>query len=417
MKEQNNKNEIYDVIIIGAGAAGLMAAGAALEKGHSVLMFDKNEKLGRKLRITGKGRCNVTNNCTKETVIASTVSNPRFLYSALSFFAPEDTMNFFENLGVPLKTERGNRVFPVSDKADDIAEALINYCSGAKIIRNTVKEIIAENGVVKAVKTENKIYYGRNILIATGGASYKATGSTGDGFKFAESLGHSVTPLSPSLVALACEDKDILEAQGLSLKNIGFKITDKVKNKVIYEDFGELLFTHFGISGPVVLSGSAHLKDMAKGRFIASIDLKPALDNEKLDARLLRDLNENKNRDLINSLQALLPQKLIEVVINRSGIDGRTKCNSITKKQREALLSVLKNFTVEINDFRSLNEAIVTRGGVSVKEINPKTMESKIVKGLFFAGEVIDVDAYTGGFNLQIAFATARLAAENFSYE
>lgn len=413
MTEQNNS---YDVIIIGAGAAGLMAAGAALEKGLSVLLFDKNEKLGRKLRITGKGRCNVTNNCTKETVIASTVSNPRFLYSALNFFSPEDTMSFFENLGVPLKTERGNRVFPVSDKADDIAEALINYASGAKVIRNTVKDLIAENGEIKGVKTENKTYFAKNVLIATGGASYKATGSTGDGFKFAEKLGHSITPLSPSLVALCCEDKDIPEAQGLSLRNIGFKITDKVKNKVIYEDFGELLFTHFGISGPVVLSGSAHLKDMAKGRYLASIDLKPALTREKLDERLLRDFAENKNKDFVNSLQALLPQKLIEVVIKRSGIDGRTKCNSITKKQREALLNVLKDFTAEISDFRSLNEAIVTRGGVSVKEINPKTMESKLVRGLYFAGEVIDVDAYTGGFNLQIAFSTARLAAENFGY-
>ena len=413
MTEQNN---FYDVIIVGAGAAGLMAAGAALEKGLSVLLFDKNEKPGRKLRITGKGRCNVTNNCTKETVIASTVSNPRFLYSALNFFSPEDTMSFFENLGVALKTERGNRVFPVSDKADDIAEALINYASGAKVIRNTVKEVIAENGEIKGVKTENKTYFSKNVLIATGGASYKATGSTGDGFKFAEKLGHSITPLSPSLVALCCEDKDIPEAQGLSLRNIGFKITDKVKNKVIYEDFGELLFTHFGISGPVVLSGSAHLKDMAPNRYSASIDLKPALTREKLDERLLRDFAENKNKDFVNSLQALLPQKLIDVVIKRSGIDGRTKCNSITKKQREALLNVLKDFTAEISDFRSLNEAIVTRGGVSVKEINPKTMESKIIKGLYFAGEVIDVDAYTGGFNLQIAFSTARLAAENFEY-
>lgn len=410
------QNKIYDVIIIGAGAAGLMAAGAALERGMSVLMFEKNDKLGRKLRITGKGRCNVTNNCTKETVIASTVSNPRFLYSALSSFAPEDTMSFFENLGVPLKTERGNRVFPVSDKADDVAFALENYVSGAGIIKNTVKDIIVENGEIKGVKTENKVYRSKNVLIATGGASYKATGSTGDGYRFAEKAGHSIVPLSPSLVALCCEDKDIPLMQGLSLKNIGFKVTDIEKNKVIYEDFGELLFTHFGISGPVVLSASAHLKEMKKGKYKASIDLKPALDNEKLDARILRDLNENKNRDLVNSLQALLPQKMIDVVIERSKIDGRTKCNSITKKQRESLLNVLKNFTADITDFRSLNEAIVTRGGVSCKEINPKTMESKIVKGLFFAGEVIDVDAYTGGFNLQIAFSTARLAAENFEY-
>lgn len=406
-------DKVWDLIVIGGGAAGLMAAGTALENGLSVLVFDKNEKLARKVRITGKGRCNVTNNCDVQGVIAATIGNGRFLYSALNAFAPEDTMEFFEGLGIPLKTERGNRVFPQSDNANDIADALAAYAGGAEFVRAAVTKVVAEEGRVTGVVCGDKFYEGRNVLIATGGASYKATGSTGDGYRFAESLGHTVTELRPSLVAVTSDDEDCPKMQGLSLRNCAVKLTDNKKNKVIYTDFGELLFTHFGVSGPVVLSASSHMRDMEKGRYTLSIDLKPALSGEQLDQRILRDFEKNINRNFANSLDELLPQKMIPVIVDRSGIPGETKCNSVTREQRKALVSALKEFRVDVTGFRSLNEAIVTSGGVSVKEINPKTMESKLVEGLYFAGEVIDVDAYTGGFNLQIAFATGRLAANN----
>lgn len=403
----------YDLIVIGGGAAGLMAAGTAAENGKSVLVFDKNDKLGRKVRITGKGRCNVTNNCDNDTVIKSCVASGRFLYSALSVLSPQDTMDFFEGLGVPLKTERGNRVFPVSDNANDIANALENWCkdNGVKFKKEAVDDVLTENGAVTGVRTHSGEYGSNAVLIATGGASYKATGSTGDGYKFAEKLGHTIKPITPSLVALTTQDDYCPRMQGLSLKNVQVKVFDtEKKNKVIYEDFGEMLFTHFGVSGPVILSASAHMRDMKPGRFVISINVKPALTEEQLDKRLLRDFEKNQNRNFANSLSELLPQKMIDVVIERSGIPPETKCNSITREQRKSLLDTLRDFRVTVNGFRSLNEAIVTGGGVNTKEINPKTMESKLVSGLYFAGEVIDVDAYTGGFNLQIAFCTGRLA-------
>lgn len=403
----------FDLIVIGGGAAGLMAAGTAAERGKSVLVFDKNDKLGRKIRITGKGRCNVTNNCDNDTVIKSCVSSGRFLYSALSVLSPSDTMAFFESLGVPLKTERGNRVFPVSDNANDIANALEKWCKdlGVRFKKEAVKDILTKDGSVSGVKTESREYFSDAVLIATGGASYKATGSTGDGYKFAEKLGHSIKPITPSLVALTTQDDDCPKMQGLSLRNAAIKIYDtEKKNKVIYEDFGEMLFTHFGVSGPVILSASAHMRDMKPGRFVIGINLKPALTEEQLDKRLLRDLEKNQNKNFGNSLSELLPQKMIDVVIERSGIPAVTKCNSVTREQRKALLDTLRDFRLTVNGFRSLNEAIVTGGGVNTKEINPKTMESKLISGLYFAGEVMDVDAYTGGFNLQIAFCTGRLA-------
>ncbi len=405
-----------DLIVIGGGAAGLMAAGTAAENGKSVLVFDKNDKLGRKIRITGKGRCNVTNNCDNDTVIKSCVSSGRFLYSALSVLSPQDTMDFFEGLGVPLKTERGNRVFPESDNANDIANALEKWCKdlGVRFKKETVLDVLTEDGSVKGVKAQSGEYSSAAVLIATGGASYKATGSTGDGYKFAEKLGHSIKPITPSLVALTTQDDDCPKMQGLSLRNAEIKVFDtEKKNKVIYEDFGEMLFTHFGVSGPVILSASAHMRDMKPGRFVISVNLKPALSEEQLDKRLLRDLEKNQNKNFGNSLSELLPQKMIDVVIKRSEIPAETKCNSITREQRKSLLDTLRDFRLTVNGFRSLNEAIVTGGGVNTKEINPKTMESKLVSGLYFAGEVMDVDAYTGGFNLQIAFCTGRLAGLN----
>lgn len=405
-----------DLIVIGGGAAGLMAAGTAAENGKRVLVFDKNDKLGRKIRITGKGRCNVTNNCDNDTVIKSCVSSGRFLYSALSVLSPQDTMDFFEGLGVPLKTERGNRVFPESDNANDIANALEKWCKdlGVRFKKETVLDVLTEDGSVKGVKAQSGEYSSTAVLIATGGASYKATGSTGDGYKFSEKLGHSIKPITPSLVALTTQDDDCPKMQGLSLRNAEIKVFDtEKKNKVIYEDFGEMLFTHFGVSGPVILSASAHMRDMKPGRFVISVNLKPALSEEQLDKRLLRDLEKNQNKNFGNSLSELLPQKMIGVVIERSGIPPETKCNSITREQRKSLLDTLRDFRLTVNGFRSLNEAIVTGGGVNTKEINPKTMESKLVSGLYFAGEVMDVDAYTGGFNLQIAFCTGRLAGLN----
>lgn len=386
-----------------------MAAGTCAGRGLDTLVFDKNRLPGRKLRITGKGRCNVTNDCPAQDVIAA-ARGGRFLYSALTAFGPGDAMAFFEGLGVPLKTERGRRVFPQSDRAEDIAEALVRYARGAEIRRETVLEVLAEGGRVAGVRTDKGYHWADNVLLACGGASYPATGSDGSGYRLCERLGHTIVPIGPSLVPLVERGDFCPRLMGLSLRNVGVKITAAGKKKPVYSDFGELLFTHFGLSGPTILSASAHMRPMGPGVYTVHIDLKPALDDGTLDARLLRDLEENKNRQLINSLDRLLPQKLIPVVVERSGVPGETRCNSVTKEQRRKLLSVLKDFAVEIEGFRPIAEAIVTAGGVSLKEVDPKTMESKLVKGLYFAGEMLDVDAPTGGYNLQIAFATGRLA-------
>ncbi len=406
----------YEIIIIGAGPAGLMAAGICANKGKKVLVLDKNDKAARKLRITGKGRCNLTNNCSPDEFIASAITNGKFLFSAAHSFTARDTMDFFEKLGVPLKTERGNRVFPVSDNANDIADALINYVllNKGKIIKSTVKDVEKQDDDF-IVKTNDKIYSAKKLLIASGGASYTATGSTGDGYKFAKKFGHSIKPLRPSLIALVSKDEFCSEMQGLSLKNSSIKVMDNHKNKIIYKDFGELLFTHFGISGPLILSASSHMKNMEEGRYSVFIDLKPALDEKTLDLRILRDFDENSNKNFENSLSKLLPKSMIEVMIKLSGIDPKKKCNEISKTERKSFLSLLKNLKVDIDGFRPINEAIITSGGVNVREINPKTMSSKLVEGLYFAGEVIDVDAYTGGFNLQIAFSTAYLAAKDMN--
>lgn len=404
-----------DVIVVGGGPAGLMAAGTAALRGRKVILFDKNEKLGRKLRITGKGRCNVTNNCTAEEVIAAAPRGGKFLYGAFSAFSPADTMEFFESRGVALKTERGRRVFPVSDSADEIADTLVSFAlnAGVRVIREPVTEVLAENGSVKGVRTHSGEYFAEAVLLACGGASYPGTGSNGDGFRLAKKLGHTIKEIAPSLVPLVENGDCCQRLMGLSLRNCGVSVTQSGKKKPVYEDFGELLFTHFGLSGPTILSASAHMHPMEAGKYTVHIDLKPALDEQKLDSRLLRDFERNKNRIFANSLEELLPQKLIPVVVERSGIAGDTRCHSVTKEQRRALCSLLKDFTVEIKGFRPIAEAIVTSGGVDLREIDPKTMRSKLTEGLYFAGEMINCDAYTGGYNLQIAFATGHLAGNN----
>ena len=404
-----------DLIVVGGGAAGMMAAGRAAELGLSVCLVEKNERLGRKLAITGKGRCNITNNCTVQELVASVPSNGRFLYGAVSAFTPQDTMAFFESLGVPVKTERGNRVFPVSDRALDVAQALEGWLrrNGCRVVRGEADSLLLEGEAAVGVRMkDSSVLHGGAVLVACGGVSYPGTGSTGDGFRLAEQAGHTVTPLRPSLVPLIAGEEDCAELMGLSLRNIGLSVWDRKKKKEIYSDFGELLFTHFGLSGPVILSASSHIREMEPGRYEARIDLKPALTPEQLDARLRRDFGENKNRDFANSLGALLPRKLIPVAVRRSGIPGTLKCNAITREMRWDFLRLLKCFPFKVEGFRPIAEAIVTSGGVSVKELQPKTMESKLVRNLYFAGEVIDVDAYTGGFNLQIAFSTGRAAAE-----
>lgn len=405
----------YDVLIAGGGAAGLMAAGTAAARGRSVCLLEKNRELGRKVRITGKGRCNVTNNCSVEGVIACAPRGGKFLYGALSAFPPAAVMDFFENLGVPLKTERGRRVFPVSERAADIAEALSRFAleNGVEVLREPAAAVLVENGAVTGLRTASGEYRAKSVLLACGGASYPGTGSNGDGFRLAEALGHTVTPLAPSLVPLVERGDFCARLMGLSLRNCGVKVTERGKKKPVYTDFGELLFTHFGLSGPTILSASAHLRPMEPGKYTVHIDLKSALDEQKLDARLLRELEQNKNRTFLNSLDGLLPKKLIPVIVERSGIPGGTRCNSITREQRQGLCGLLKDLTIEIQGFRPLEEAIVTSGGVSLKEIDPRTMESKLIKGLYFAGEMIDCDAYTGGYNLQIAFATGRLAGNH----
>ena len=402
----------YDVIVVGGGAAGLMAAGVCAERGRRTAVFEKNEKLGRKLRITGKGRCNVTNNCTVQEVIACTPRGGKFLYGALSAFPPEETMRFFENLGIPLKTERGRRVFPVSDRADDIADALAGFAreNGAQAVREPVQSVLAEGGKVLGVRTSRGEYRAGSVLLACGGASYPGTGSNGDGYRLARALGHTVGPVVPSLVPLVEQGGDCSQMMGLSLRNCGVKVTRQDRKKPVYEDFGELLFTHFGLSGPTILSASAHMHPMEAGLYTIHLDLKPALSEIQLDARLLRDFEKNKNRIFANSLDELLPQKLIPIAVRRSGIPGETRCHSITREERQAFGRLLKDFPIRISGFRPLAEAIVTSGGVSLKEVDPRTMESKLVKGLYFAGELLDVDAYTGGCNLQIAFSTGHLA-------
>ena len=411
---ENNK-----VIVIGGGAAGLFAAISAAENGADVLLLEKNDRCGKKLRITGKGRCNVTNDCTTEEFLQNVPSNPRFLYGALNCLSTQDVKDFFEDEGVPLKTERGKRVFPVSDKAEDIVSALVNACRdrGVKIINEKVLSLIIEDEKIKGVKTHSGERYADAVIICTGGRSYSRTGSDGDGYEFARSAGHTVTPLLPSLVPIVCAGKLCPSLQGLSLKNVSLSIIDKNTQKEVYSDFGEMMFTHFGITGPMVLSASAHIPDISSGRYEARINLKPALDEKTLDARVLSDFSKYANKDLINALDDLLPQKLIPVVISLSGIDERKKVNSITREERKALTDVIRSIRLSLVGFRSLEEAIITKGGVSVKEIDPKTMESKKCKGLYLAGEVIDVDAYTGGFNLQIAFSTGKLAGRSAAWQ
>ena len=414
MLMENNK-----VIVIGGGAAGLFAAISAAENGADVMLFEKNDRCGKKLRITGKGRCNVTNDCSTEEFLQNVPTNPRFLYSALSVLSTQDVKDFFEDEGVPLKTERGKRVFPVSDKAQDIVSALVSACHsrGVKIINEKVRSLVISEEKIKGIITESGEYTADAVIVCTGGRSYTRTGSDGDGYTFAKAAGHTVTPLLPSLVPIVCAGKLCPSLQGLSLKNVSLTITDKTTKKEVYSDFGEMMFTHFGITGPMVLSASAHIPDIASGKYEARINLKPALDEKTLDTRILSDFSKYSNKDLINALGDLLPQKLIPVVISLSGIDPRKKINSITREERQSLSDVIRGLRLTLIGFRPLEEAIITKGGVNVKEIDPKTMASKKCAGLYFAGEVIDVDAYTGGFNLQIAFATGKLAGQSAAWQ
>ncbi len=407
-----------NVVIIGGGAAGLKAAISAAYKykdgGAVITVVEKNTRPCRKVMITGKGRCNVTNNCDLDALIANTPRNPRFLYSAFSSFLPQDTMTFFESVGVPLKTERGNRVFPCSDKAVDIVDALVNTAkaSGVKILNGEVIAVLTENGNATGVKlSSGEVLPADSVVIATGGASYSVTGSTGDGYRFAKALGHTVTDISGSLVPMNCHEGFCTRLSGLSLKNVTLSLFENGKKKAVFSEMGEMLFTHFGISGPLVLSASAYVK--AGKEYSVLIDLKPALSLDVLDNRILRDFSQLQNKDFANSLDALLPKSLIPVVVKLSGIEGDKKVNQISREERLRLCEVIKKFPLNITGLRPVEEAIITRGGVSVKEINPATMESKLISGLFFAGEVIDVDAFTGGFNLQIAFSTGYLAGQN----
>lgn len=408
---------MIDVCVVGGGAAGLMAAGTAAKRGLKTVVLERNEKVGRKVMITGKGRCNVTNNCSLlNDLITNVPINGRFLFSAFSRFMPSDTMEFFENLGVPLKVERGNRVFPQSDKASDIVDALRKFAlsSGAEIVNGRAKEIMTENGKVIGVKTyDDEIINSESVIIATGGKSYPLTGSTGDGYILAEKTGHTIVEPRPSLVPVEIHEGWCSSVMGLSLRNVAIRIEDTERCKCVYKDFGEMIFTHFGVSGPIILSASSHMRDMEKGKYELYIDLKPALDEDTLDKRLQRDFLENSNKNFINALDSLLPKKIVPVIVKLSGIKPSQKVNQITRIQRENLVYLLKNLKLTITDFRPIEEAIVTSGGVSVKDINPKNMMSKIVDNLFFAGEVIDVDAYTGGFNLQIAFSTGNLAGKS----
>ena len=402
-----------DAVVIGGGAAGMLCSAAAAERGLDVILLEPNKVLGRKLRITGKGRCNVTNNCDIREFLNNIPGDGRFLHSALNRLSPHDTMELFEGLGVHLKTERGNRVFPVSDNANDVAGALQRYLNraGVRVVHDSAKHILTEDNAVTGVETSGGIIDCRAAVICTGGLSYPLTGSRGAGYKMAKELGHTVTPTRPSLVPLESDDDYCAEMQGFSLKNVTLSAYED--GKLIYKELGEMLFTHFGVSGPLVLSASSHMRRFGEARYELRIDLKPGLDEKKLDARLLRDFEKYANRDFANSLGDLAGKTMIPVLVRLSGIPAETKVNSITREQRHELLRLLKSFPVSIIGPRPIDEAIVTSGGVSTKEINPRTMQSKLVGGLYFAGEVMDLDAYTGGFNLQIAWSTAYVAANS----
>ncbi len=405
------------VIIIGGGAAGMMAAIAAARTGHKVRIYEKNEKLGKKIYITGKGRCNVTNACDTEELFGSVVHNAKFLYSSFYGFTNIDVMDLVEQYGCPLKTERGNRVFPVSDKSSDVIHALTVALRDLGVeteLHEEVSDVLAENGQVTGVrlKRTRKEIAADAVIVTTGGLSYPSTGSTGDGYRFAKELGHTITELSPALVPFEAKENVCKELQGLSLRNIRVEI--RQEKKVLYEEFGEMLFTHFGVSGPVLLSASSYVAaKIKKEPLTLSIDLKPALSEEQLDARILRDFEEAKNKQYKNSLNQLLPAKLVPVIIERSGISPEKKVNEITREERHKLVQTVKDFCITLTGLRDYKEAIITQGGVSVREVNPSTMESKKVKGLYFAGEVLDLDAVTGGFNLQIAWSTGYLAGSS----
>lgn len=400
------------VAVVGGGAAGMLAAGIAAMQGASVTLYEKNERLGRKLRITGKGRCNVTNDCDRQTLLQNVLRNPRFLYSALSQFDCQDTMRFFEGLGVPLKTERGNRVFPISDRAEDVVDALRRFLdsAGVAVVHRTVTGIATKDGAVCGVKLGTHTEPYDRVLVATGGRSYPQTGSTGDGYRFARECGHTVVAQRPSLVPVEAEERDCGAMMGLSLKNVTLSLWDTETNSELFCELGEMLFTHFGLSGPLVLSASTHMTKAPLSRYQLRLDLKPALDEKTLDARLQRELSENANRNFSNMLEALLPKKMIDPFVARVGIAPDRKCHSITRAERGSILRLLKQMTFTVRALRPISEAIVTAGGVSVSEVDPKSMQSKCVKGLYFAGEVLDIDAYTGGFNLQLAFSTAYAA-------
>ena len=399
---------MYDGIVIGGGPAGMFAAIRAAEQGNRVLLIEKNDRLGKKLLITGKGRCNVTNACTAREVLENIPRNGRFLYSCMEACPPETIMSFLEDAGCKLKIERGNRVFPVTDRSSSVLEALRNkmHRLGVTVKTARAEKILTDTNGVCGVQADGQTIRASWVILATGGLSYPATGSTGDGYKMAESLGHTIVPTEGSLVPLEEKGDDCAQMQGLSLRNVAVKLTDK-KGKVLYKDFGELLFTHFGISGPTVLSASAHLKGED---CCLTIDLKPALEESKLDARLLRDLEQYKNRSMENALTDLLPRTMIPVILHRADIPLDLQANALTKQHRRALTTLIKAFPVEIAGKRPVAEAIITSGGVKVSEVDPKTMMSKLVPGLYFAGEILDCDAYTGGFNLQIAWATAQAA-------
>ncbi len=388
----------------------MFAAITAAENGAKTALIEKTPRLGTKLSITGKGRCNLTNNSPVSELMENIPRNPKFMYSALSGFDAGAVMKYFEGLGVPLKTERGKRVFPVSDKAGDIVKALSDRLSalGVVILRGRVSELILENGACVGVRCENTEYRAKSVILATGGKSYPKTGSDGYGYILAKQAGHIIIPPEPSLSALVTEKSPLLRAAGLTLKNVAVTLCDR--DKRIYEDLGELLFTVDGVSGPTVLSASAHIPKPERGRYTLKIDLKPALDEKKLDARIQRDFNERHGAPFSGSLRGLLPKELTEPITELSGITPGKKVDEVTREERHRLCALLKGLSLEITGFRPIEEAIITRGGVSVKEISPKTMESRLCKGLYFAGEIIDVDAYTGGFNLQIAFSTARAA-------